>query len=88
LLSKKLGRHASEVLTQAIKDAAGDWFEKFVQRAFNPFDEEDDTSTFRVAIQLTDIPDVNLIGGYLRVSRYRKPTSRFDATDGRWKTCS
>jgi len=50
-----------------------EWFERYVKRVFNPYDSEDETKTYRVPMHGSpeaNIPEINLRGRYLKLSRY------------------
>lgn len=72
LLRRKLGKHAGSILTADRLLEALEWFEKYVQRVFNPYDSEDDTTDYRVPMHgSSNIRKINLRGGYLKLSRQK-----------------
>jgi hypothetical protein len=71
LLRDKLGSHADSILTKERLSDTLDWFEKYVKRVFNPYDPSDDVTEYGVPMNYaTTIREIELVGGYLMLSRY------------------
>jgi len=72
-LYDKLGRYADTILTPDCVEGVVEWFERYVKRVFNPYDSENETKTYRVPMLASPeatIPEINLRGRYLKLSRY------------------
>jgi hypothetical protein len=80
LLYSKLGRYANTILTDDCIEECMEWFERYVKFVFNPFDNEDDMKNYRVPMLSSpeaNIPEINLRGRYLKLTKYNNQYSRF-----------
>lgn len=65
-------------MTKERLDEALDWFERYVKRVFNPYDDSDDVADYRVPMHNTpNIREIGLLGGYLKLSTYNDPDFEF-----------